>query len=125
MKKILIVDDDKTFQKVMSDKLTSLNYKVDSAFDGEEGLKMALEGKPDLVLLDIKMPKLDGIGFLQTLKAKKDMAPISILITSNLGGMDQISEGIALGVKGYIIKSNESLDTIVKEVEDIFKPSDK
>ena len=123
-KKILIVDDDMTFQKVMSDKLKSLNYEITSAMDGEEGLKMALEGKPDLVLLDIKMPKLDGIDFLKALKAKKDVDPISVLITSNLGTVEQISEGIALGVKGYIIKSNESLDTIVKEVEDVFKPTD-
>ena len=123
-KKILIIDDDKTFQKVMSDKLKSLNYEITSAMDGEEGLKMALEGKPDLVLLDIKMPKLDGIDFLKALKAKKDVDPISVLITSNLGTVEQISEGIALGVKGYIIKSNESLDTIVKEVEDVFKPTD-
>ena len=122
MKKILIVDDDKTFQKVMSDKLIALNYEVVSAVDGEEGLKMAIEGKPDLVLLDIKMPKLDSIGFLKTLKENKDVSPIPILITSNLGNIDQISEGIALGVKGYIIKSNESFDTIVNEIEDIFKP---
>ena len=120
-KKILIIDDDKTFQKVMSDKLKSLNYEITSAMDGEEGLKMALEGKPDLVLLDIKMPKLDGIGFLETLKAKKDVDPISVLITSNLGTVEQISEGIALGVKGYIIKSNESLDSIVSEIENVFK----
>ena len=122
-KKILIVDDDPTFQKVMSDKLKSLNYEITSAMDGEQGLKMALEGRPDLVLLDIKMPKLDGIGFLKTLKEKKDIDPIPVLITSNLGTIDQISEGIALGVKGYIIKSNESLDNIVKEIEDVFKPS--
>ena len=124
MKKILIVDDDKTFQKVLSDKLKSLNYEVVSAMDGEEGLKMALEGKPDLILLDIKMPRLDGIGFLKTLKAKKEVEPIPILITSNIGTIDQISEGIALGVKGYIIKSNETLDTIAKEVENVFKPAD-
>ena len=122
MKKILIVDDDPTFIKVIHDKLSSVGYDVSSAKDGEEGLKMALEGKPDLVLLDIKMPKLDGIGFLKALKEKKDVEPVPVLITSNLGTVDQISEGIALGVKGYIIKSNESLDTIVKEVENVFKP---
>ena len=121
MKKILIVDDDPTFIKVIHDKLSSIGYDIISAKDGEEGLKMALEGKPDLVLLDIKMPKLDGIGFLKALKEKKDVDQVPVLITSNLGTVDQISEGIALGVKGYIIKSNESLDTIVKEVENVFK----
>ena len=121
MKKILVVDDDPTFIKVMTDKLSSVGYEVISAKDGEEGLKMAFEIKPDLVLLDVKMPKLDGIGFLKAIKEKKDVEPIPVLITSNLGTVDQISEGIALGVKGYIIKSNESLDTIVKEIENVFK----
>ena len=123
MKKILIVDDDPTFQKTMSDKLISLGYEVVGATDGEAGLKVAYSDKPDLILLDIKMPKLDGIGFLKELKAKKDIDPISTLITSNMGTIDQISEGIALGVKGYIIKSNETLDTIAKEVENVFKPT--
>ena len=123
MKKILIIDDDATFQKAMSDKLKSMSYEVVGAMDGEAGLTMALSEKPDLILLDIKMPKLDGIGFLKELKSKKDIDPISILITSNMGSIDQISEGISLGVKGYIIKSNETLETIVKEVEDVFKPT--
>ena len=122
MKKILIVDDDLTFQKTMSAKLLTLNYEVLLASDGEMGLKSALSEKPDLILLDIKMPKLDGMGFLKALNANKEAGHISILITSNLSSMDTISQGAALGVKGYIIKSDESLDTIVREVESALKP---
>lgn len=118
-KKILIIDDDQVFQKTMADKLTSLNYEVLSAFDGEVGLNKALSDKPDLILLDIKMPKLDGIGLLKELRAKKDLPKVPVLITSNLSGMEEISEGVTLGVSGYIVKSNETLDTIVKEVENI------
>ena len=101
----------------MSAKLELLTYQVITASDGEEGLTKAISEKPDLILLDIMMPKLDGIGFLKKLNEKADMPKIPILITSNLSAIDKISEGVSLGVKGYIIKSDETLDTIVKEVK--------
>ena len=119
MKKILIIDDDEVFKKTLSAKLELLTYKVVWASDGEEGLTKAISEKPDLILLDMKMPKLDGIGFLKNLHADQDAPKVPILITSNISTIDKISEGVSLGVKGYIIKSNETLDTIVKEVERI------
>lgn len=122
MKKVLIIDDDLTFQKVMSEKLEQLTYEVITASDGEEGLSKIISEKPDLVLLDIKMPKMDGIDLLKKIPENKDQPRIPILITSNLSGMDKISEGVALGVRGYIIKSNETLDTIAKQVEGILNP---
>jgi CheY-like chemotaxis protein len=119
MKKILIIDDDQTFQKAMSAKLELLTYQVSTASDGEEGLSKAILEKPDLILLDIKMPKLDGIGFLKKLRASENIPNIPILITSNLSTIDKISESVSLGIRGYIVKSNETLDTIIKEVETI------
>jgi two-component system chemotaxis response regulator CheY len=117
MKKILIIDDDATFQKTMGAKLKLLNYEVSEAFDGEDGLHKATEEKPDLILLDIKMPKLDGLSMLRRLRADKNVPEMPVLITSNLSAMDNISEGVTLGVRGYIIKSDETLDTIIKNVE--------
>jgi|SRR3989344_7160832 len=120
MKKILIVDDDPIFQKTMTAKLELLAYSIVSAFDGEEGLTKAQQEKPDLILLDIKMPKLDGLSMLKKLQSNKDgQTQIPVLITSNLSSTENISEGVSLGIRGYIIKSNETLDTIVKEVETI------
>ena len=118
MKKILIIDDDVTFQLTMSTKLKEAGFAVLSSLDGEAGLGQAIAEKPDLILLDIKMPKLDGIGFLKQLQehnAGKKMVPV--FITSNLSGLDKISEGVELGVKGYIVKSDESLDTILSAVQ--------
>ena len=120
MKKILIIDDDTTFQKTITSKLKELAFDVVSAFDGEEGLSKIMSDKPDLVLLDIKMPKLDGLELLKRLRANKDAPQMPILITSNLEAVDNISEGIALGAKGYIIKSDETLETIVKDVQEVF-----
>ena len=121
MTKILIIDDDVVFQKTMATKFEEKSYEIVVASDGEEGLAKALTEKPDLILLDIMMPKLDGLGFLKKLRADENAPKIPILITSNLSAIDKISEGIALGVKGYIIKSNETLDTIVREVETVLK----
>ena len=116
MKKILVIDDDETFQKAISTKLELLTYQVVLASDGEEGLSKAVTEKPDLILLDIKMPKLDGLAFLKKLRANEGGLKIPVIITSNLSSIDKISEGVSLGIKGYILKSNETLDTITKEV---------
>lgn len=120
MKKILIIDDDQAFQKTMTETLSALHYEVESAYDGEEGLIKARTSTPDLILLDIKMPKLDGLTMLKELQAdKKEGEKISIIITSNSSSLDHISEGLELGVAGYIIKSDESLATIVKTIDSI------
>lgn len=121
MKKVLIIDDDEIFLKTLSAKLELRAFEVVTASDGEEGLVKTISEKPDLILLDMRMPKLDGIGFLKKLRSSQNALNIPVLITSNLSTMDKISEGVALGVKGYIIKSDESLDTIVKEVETLLK----
>lgn len=123
MKKILIIDDDATFQKTLSATLELLAYDVVSAFDGEEGLSKAVSEKPDLIILDIKMPKLDGLSLLKKLQSNKDGSEKTpVLITSNVSGMNTISEGVSLGVRGYILKSDESLDAIAKDVEAILNP---
>ncbi|KKT12928.1 MAG: Adenylate/guanylate cyclase [Parcubacteria group bacterium GW2011_GWC1_43_30] len=119
MKKILIIDDDITFLKALSAKLELLTYQVITALDGEEGLIKTISEKPDLILLDIKMPKLDGISFLKKLRMNENIPKIPVIITSNLSTIDKISEGVSLGIKGYILKSNETLDTITKEVQTI------
>lgn len=123
MKKVLVIDDDVTFQLTMATKLKEGGYEAISALDGEAGLLKVREEKPDLILLDINMPKLDGIGFLHQLsKEHGDTDVIPVFITSNLSAIDKISEGVALGIKGYILKSGESLDTILAAVDSALKP---
>lgn len=117
MKKILIIDDDLTFQLTIGTKLKNCGYEVHTAMDGEVGLEQALKVHPDLILLDIRMPKLDGLSMLKKLQEDKEAGKqIPIFITSNLSGLEDISEGVSLGIKGYIVKSEESLDTIVTAV---------
>lgn len=125
MKKILVVDDNVFFAKTVADSLPPDKYQVVAAEDGEEGLKKLQSEKPDLVLLDILMPKIDGMEFLKILQSKrmknKGELPVPIIITSNISNMNKISEGVALGVKGYIVKSDESLQSIVSSIEQVIE----
>jgi len=117
MKKILVIDDEMGFQKTMRETLEPLGYTVVEAHNGEEGLKAVDAEKPNLILLDIVMPKLGGIDFLKQLQKDKGGNPFPILITSNFSGIGKIDEGLELGIRGYIVKSNESLKTIVRDIE--------
>ena len=118
-KKILVIDDDPTFQKTISDTLNSVGYEVLLAYDGQEGLLMTERESPNLIILDLVMPKLGGIDFLKALQKDKDSNKIPVLISSNFSGSDKVNEGMEYGVRGYIVKSDESLKTIVNAVESI------
>ncbi len=117
MKTILVVDDEDYFAKSIEATLDPKKYKVISAKDGEEGLKMIWQAPPDAILLDINMPNMNGLEMLKKLNANK----IPVIITSNLSSRDIISEGVALGVRGYIVKSDESPHTIADVIENLFR----
>jgi DNA-binding response OmpR family regulator len=116
MKTILIIDDESYFAKSVEATLDPKKYKVIAAVNGEEGLAMVEKFSPDAVLLDINMPKMNGMEVLKHLDTKK----FPVIITSNLSSRETISDGVAMGVRGYIIKSNESLEAIASTIEGLF-----
>jgi len=121
-KKILIIDDDKIFSKILRDGLTvggAGKYEIITAFDGEEGFEVALREKPDLIMLDMMMPKVTGIEFLRKYRNEESGKDTPVIVETQLSDLGSMSEGVALGVSGYIIKSDYSLDTILRQVEDI------
>jgi DNA-binding response OmpR family regulator len=118
-KKILIVDDDTVFVKTLGDYLHNLGYEIFVAEDGQAGLLTTEKESPDLIVLDLVMPKLGGIDFLKTLHKDSDMNKTPVLITSNFSGSDKVNEGMEYGVRGFIVKSNESLKTIGNAIESI------
>ncbi len=114
LKKILIVDDDDYLCDIYKEAFTESGYQVDVAGDGEEGYAKIVSGNYDLVLLDVMMPKLDGIGVLRKLQINRPKFPIVLL--TNLDHAPLLQEGLALGAKTYIIKANYTPDTFLKTV---------
>lgn len=117
MKKILLIDDDELFLKTVKDSLGAMDYDIRLAKDGEQGLKIIKKEKPDLILLDILMPRIGGMNLLKIIKGDKKLNQIPVLITSNYSSMNYVEEGMRLGARGYIVKSNESLKTIADTIK--------
>ena len=91
-KKILVIEDDAFLGKIIKRKLLKENYAVVEALDGEEGLNVAKEEKPDIILLDLVLPEMDGFEVLAKLKADPQMSKIPVLILSNLGRKEEITK---------------------------------
>lgn len=117
MAKILIVEDDPALRDLYVQILTDEGYQVESAVDGQAGYEAMNRGGYDLVLLDLVMPKLDGIMVLTKLADNPPANPNKmIVVLSNLGKDDVVGQAIELGAKGYMIKSDYTPDKIVEQV---------
>lgn len=117
MSKILIIEDDALLSKMYLSIFTSENYEVETAIDGQEGLDKARDSKPTLILLDIMMPKLNGIQVLQKLKSDPELKEIPVVILTNLAGDNDVQTALQMGAVRYIIKSENK----PKEVEEIVR----
>jgi len=117
MKKILVIDDDQFFAKTLEAALPKEKYQLIAAEDGEVGLEKLRSEKPDLIILDLMMPKLDGTAFLKKLQETTDLPRVPILVSSNLSSVKKISDVMAMGAVGYVIKSDESLQSIVQDID--------
>jgi len=117
-KKILVIEDDQFLRELYNELLTDESYEVDVAEDGEKGLAKIQNGGYDLVLLDIMLPKVDGLEVLRRLKANPPKAPNgpTVLLT-NLGQDSIIKEGFSLGASGYLIKSSMNPDQVLSEIK--------
>ncbi len=120
-KKILFIEDEKQLQETLGAKLQSEGYKVVSAFDGESGLKMAEEKKPDLILLDLILQKKDGFEVLEALKAKPELSVIPVIVLSNLESGKDIEKCLAYGVRLYLAKANYTLNEISQKVKEVLE----
>lgn len=119
MSKILLVDDDKLMVKMYQGKFEDDGYVIDIATDGEQGLLKALEFKPDLILLDIMMPKVDGLEMLKKLKERDETKNIPVILLTNVGGEEDAKNGLSLGAVAYLVKAHYDVKDIVKKVKEI------
>ncbi|EKD78929.1 MAG: two-component response regulator [uncultured bacterium] len=122
-KKVLIIEDEAPLSKILAETLTEVGLEVDVAVHGEEGWHKTRENRPDLILLDIIMPRLDGFVFLKRLRANKKLADIPVIILSNLGQESDIAEARELGALDYLVKSNHTIEAIVQRVQQVLHAS--
>jgi len=117
MKKILFIEDESALQKTVGDILTQEGYEIVSALDGAVGLRMAEEKKPDLILLDLILPKMHGFEVLKKLKDNLKTKNIPVIILTNLEEIKDIEEALKLGATTYLVKSQYSLDEIIEKIK--------
>ncbi|HXK36310.1 MAG TPA: response regulator [Candidatus Paceibacterota bacterium] len=117
---VVIVEDDEVLLKVLLDELNDAGIDVSSALDGEEGLKKIQEKRPDLVLLDLLLPKKSGFEVLEDMKQATETRGIPVMILSMLGQDEDIKRGLGLGANDYIVKSQHAVGEVVEKVKNFF-----
>lgn len=116
-KTLLIIEDEKLMVSALKKKLENENFNVLAAFDGAEGLKVALDKHPDLILLDIILPVMDGMTFLGKLRADSWGKDVPIIILTNLSRAATIEESKEKGVNTYLVKTDWKLSEVVQKVK--------
>lgn len=117
MKNILFIEDEAVMQKAVSDFLAVAGYNVISALDGETGVEMARGKQPDLILLDIILPKKNGFEVIGDLKGDPRTKEIPIIVLTNLSQMEDVSKMMEKGITTYLLKSDQSLQDILAIVK--------
>ena len=120
-KKILIIEDDKFLRKVINRKLLEGGYSVIEAIDGEKGLKAIKKERPDLVLLDLVLPEMDGFEVLAEMKKEPSLSKIPVIILSNLGEKEDIDKGFKIGATDYLVKAHLIPAEILDKIETVLK----
>jgi DNA-binding response OmpR family regulator len=120
-KKILIIEDDVFLNELMAKKLIEEGFDVIKAVNGEEGLEMAQQERPDLILLDLILPGMDGFEILEKIKEEPETSAIPVIILSNLGQREDIEKGFDLGADDYLIKAHFTPDEIVERARAPFR----
>ena len=118
-KKILIIEDDAVLQKSLKEYLSSEGFEIECASDGEEGAQKAFTEKPDLILLDIVLPKKDGYEVLQEVKANPEISHIPVVLLTNLDGITDVEKALELGATTYLVKADYKLEEVTEKIKDI------
>lgn len=117
--KILIIEDDVFISRMYKTKLDLEGFEVELAENGTKGVEKAKTFGPDIILLDILMPELDGFGVLEALKNEDSTKSIPVIVMSNLGQDEHVKKALALGAKAYMVKSQYTPSNIVTEIKDV------
>jgi len=125
MKKILLVENEEIMIGLLQKKLTNEGYEVSVARDGEEGLKAMREVRPDLVLLDIIMPKMGGFEVMEEMNKDKELKKIPVIVISNSGQPVELDKAQKLGAKDWLIKTEFDPQEVIDKVKKQVPPFEK
>jgi len=116
-KKILIIEDEEIISNLLAKKLSQVGYEVKTAFNGQEGLEILEQEKPDLVLIDIVMPKKDGFETISEVKGDPTLKDIPIIIISNSGQPVELDKAKEMGVNDWFIKTDFDPQEVIQKVK--------
>jgi len=116
---VLIVEDDIFLANIYKTKFDMEGFKVSTSENGEAGLNDIKKKKPDIVLLDILLPKMDGFVVLEKLKADPEVKSIPVILLTNLGQKDDVQKGLEMGAEDYLIKAHFKPSEVVEKVRKI------
>jgi DNA-binding response OmpR family regulator len=114
--KILVIEEDKFLRELIVKKLVKEGYETVEAIDGEEGIKKIKSEKPELILLDLILPGIDGFEVLSKMKEDTTVSSIPVIILSNLGQKEDVEKGLKLGAVDYLIKAHFTPGEIIEKI---------
>ena len=117
MKTILFIEDESALQKTFGDLLAGKGYKMTSALDGEIGLNLVPKTKPDLILLDLILPRINGLDVLAKLKGDPETKSIPVIILTNLEGIKEVDRALELGATTYLVKTQYTLEEVFDKIK--------
>ena len=119
MAKVLLVEDDIALREIYSARFTAENFTVVTADDGEQALAVSIKEKPDIIILDIMMPKISGFDVLDILRATPETKNTKIIVMSALSQESDIQKGKDLGADAYLVKSQTTLSDVIQKTNDV------
>jgi DNA-binding response OmpR family regulator len=119
MVKVLLVEDDIALREIYSARFVAENFEVATADDGEQALSVAIKEKPDIIILDIMMPKISGFDVLDILRATPETKNTKVIVMSALSQESDIQKGKELGADAYLVKSQTTLSDVIQKTNDV------
>lgn len=121
--KVLLIEDDKTFIDLLRNKCIDAGFDIEVAENGAQGLKLAIESHPNVIVTDLTMPIMDGFEFLKQLREDSWGKKVPVIILSNYGDFDRISKALDIGAFYYLVKSDVEPKDVLSYIEKAIKES--
>ncbi|MGC9610631.1 MAG: response regulator [Minisyncoccia bacterium] len=118
IKKILLVEDEPMLSNLLRQRLERENFQVTTAHDGAEAVKILKQEKPDLILLDIILPKMSGFEVMEAMRGDPSIQAAPVVVVSNLGQESDVEHGQSLGAVGYFVKAQMSIEDLVSKIRE-------